>query len=211
MNLGDLGINGQRLVQRIRNLRFPSVICVEVGVRDGVGSVLMLDATRDKPSSQVIGIDVSPCPPMLLRHPRYTFAEADSVSMLSVFKGPIHVALLDTLHVAHQVAAEVYFLWPLMPVGSLLAFHDAVWPEGKCDNYCGREWPTVDTALSWLFWNKPYASVEVYPESWGMAFVTKTAELPLEITGITWDEVFAGRNELLSVLPSGVAKREITV
>lgn len=55
MNTGDLGVNGERLHQRIRNLNFPALTCVEVGVRDGVGSVIMLDATKDDEDSQVIG------------------------------------------------------------------------------------------------------------------------------------------------------------
>lgn len=211
MNTGDLGVNGERLHQRIRNLNFPALTCVEVGVRDGVGSVIMLDATKDDEDSQVIGIDASPCPPMLRRHPRYRFIESDSTTALSELKEPVHCALLDSLHIAHQVAAEAFWLWPLMPAGSLLALHDAAWPEGKYDHYCDRDWPTVDVALSWLFWNKPYAAIEIFPEDWGMAFVRKLTDAPLEITGIAWDEVFAGRNELLKILPEGVRKREIVV
>lgn len=207
MNTGDLGINGERLAQRIRNLPFPHLTCVDVGVRDGTSSAIMLEATKDR-QAHIIGIDASPIPYTLKTNPRYEAIEhTDSVTALSELREPIHVAWLDTLHCAHQAAAEAYFLWPLMPVGGLLCFHDTAWPEGKRDCYCGIEWPTIDKAVMWLFSGREYGTVEGFPDSWGTMFVTKTKDVPLE-SQVSWRDIFAGRNMLLSIMPDSV-RREV--
>jgi hypothetical protein len=210
MRTGDLGQNAERFHQRIRALPFTSVTCVDVGVRDGCSSLVMLDATIDKGESLVIGIEASEISPMLKRHPRYrVIDQIDSVTALSELQEPVHVAWIDTLHCAHQVAAEVAKLWPLMPVGSLLGLHDTHWPAEKArDFYCDRFWPSPDVAVNWLFRDKPYCEIEEYPDSWGTTFVWKRQNASLELTGITWGEVFAGRNELLNVLPESVRKRK---
>jgi cephalosporin hydroxylase len=218
MNTGDLGVNGLRLHQRIRNLRFPSLTCIEVGVRDGVGSVLMLDATAGKASSYVIGIDASPCPPMLVRHPRYSFVQSDSCTELERlyvatpgFK--CHAALCDSLHIAEQVMCETYFLFDMLRIGGFIAYHDTHWPEGKKDHYIGRNWDTPDVGIVKMFAEAEKAGlvdIEHFTESWGMTFVWKEADFDLH-AALDWKPVFAGRNELLAILPESVAKREIMV
>lgn len=210
MDLGDLGINGERLLQRIRDLRFPSLTLVDVGVRLGTSSTIMLEASLGRPS-RVIGIDASEIPAHLKANPRYQAIEStDSVTALSEMREPVHCCWIDTLHCAHQAAAEAYYLWPLMPVGSLLCLHDTAWGEGKRDHYCDRDWPTVDKAVDWIFEARHYCEVRHHVESWGTTFVTKTKEAALE-SRVPWSEIFAGRNQLLAILPEGVRRREIVL
>lgn len=210
MELGDIGVNGERLAQRIRNLPFPSLTLVDVGVRDGTSSTIMLEATSTR-AAWVIGIDASEIPAALKANPRYRAIEStDSVTALSEMREPVHCCWIDTLHCAHQAAAELYFLWPLMPVGALIGLHDTAWGEGKCDHYCDRDWPTVDRATDWLFESRHYCEVRHHVESWGTTFITKTKEVALE-SRVPWSEIFAGRNMLLAILPDGVRKREIVL
>lgn len=207
---GDLGPNAQRLYDRVRTLPFSRVRCVDVGVRDGVSSTVMLEAIEGKPDSVVIGLDASEIPGWLKSKSNYwAIDHRDSVTSLADLESPIHAAWIDTLHVAHQAACEAALIWGRMPVGGVIGFHDTHWPKGKCDHYCGRGWPTADVAVKWMFVGRDYADVEECPESWGAMFVTKIKDSPIELAGVTWDEIVTGRNRLLDVLPGDVVKRPL--
>jgi hypothetical protein len=209
LETGDLGPNARRLYDRIRVLPFEHIRCVDVGVRDGVSSRVMLEAVRGRGS--VIGIDASEIGLALARDPDYfAIQQCDSVTALSTITDEIHAAWIDTLHIAHQAALEAALVWSLMPVGGVIGFHDTHWPAGKCDHYCGRDWPTADHAVKWLFVGEDYALVEEFPESWGAMFVTKLKDEPLKLHGVTWQEIVDGRNTLLDILPDNVAKARLT-
>lgn len=208
MNTGDLGINGERLAQRLAALGNGCVFC-DVGVRAGVSSEIMLFYAEAR-NNHVIGIDVNECPPQLVGHPRYEFIQSDSVTALEEMADsdvpPFSAVLLDSLHIAEQVMCETYFIWPHLRVGGFVAYHDTAWPAGKHDHYLGRDWDRVEVGIKRMFTGNG-VRIEAFPESWGMTFVTKLA--PCELGG-DWLAVFAARNELLALVPAGVPKREIT-
>lgn len=213
MNLGDLGINGERFAQRLAGLGNGCTF-IDVGVREGVSSEIMLsDALRR--GSVVFGVDASPCPEPLRARLHYHFHEGDSVTFLADApeRFAVDAAMVDTLHIAEQVMCETYYLWPMLKHGGFIAYHDTSWPVWKKDHYLGRDWDTPDVGVMKMFaeaWEAGSVEIEQFHESWGMMFVWKRADFDLH-AALDWKPVFAGRNELLKVLPEGVRKREIVV
>lgn len=216
MNLGDLGINGERFAQRLAGLGNGCTF-IDVGVREGVSSEIMLiDAI--KRGNDVIGIDASECPPTLRKRDCYGFLQGDSVSELvdlaTWLEGAdVSAAMVDTLHIAEQVMCETYYLWPMLKHGGFIAYHDTSWPVWKKDHYLGRDWDTPDVGVMKMFaeaWEAGSVEIEQFHESWGMMFVWKRTDFDLH-AALDWKPVFAARNELLKILPEGVRKREIVV
>lgn len=212
MNAGDLGINAHRLAQRLDAL---GSVClfVDVGVRAGVSSDIMLRGWRER-GNNVIGIDTNVCPPHLVHHDAYQFFQSDSVTQLAEIASwaapheKIDAGMCDTLHIAEQVMCETFYLWPVLRVGGFLAFHDTAWPDFKKDHYLGRDWDRPEVGVARLFANRPEVKIEQFDESWGMMFVHKLAEFDLR-PHVDWRPVFEARNQLLALVPDGVTKREL--
>lgn len=204
MNWGDIGqLNGTRLMQIASCAPCNSHVALDIGVRTGISSGILLSGFRGK----VIGIDASECPEHLKGHPRYEFHRSDSVTYLAQSNEPIGIAFHDTLHIAEQVMCELYYVWPRLAMGGWCVFHDTHWPKDKHDFYCGREWPQVWQGLSALFFDKQL-HIEDSPDSWGMTFIQKNKDVDVR-KGIEWDKVFEARNQLLTLLEGIPCNKQI--
>lgn len=211
LDRGDLGPNGDRLADIVYMLGKGRNF-LDLGVRAGVSSDILLTDAEIR-GNRVTGIDVNVCPPRLANHPRYTFFQADSVTHLSQLCWPISLCFFDTLHIAEQVLAELYFAWPLIEVGGWAVFHDTAWPVGKHDTYFGVTWDRVEVAIEKFF--GPHVSeactIRSYPESWGMTFVQKLSDRDLR-AGLPWKRIFEARNQLLELAKDfPIERRFITI
>lgn len=214
MNRGDLGVNADRLLEVVKSLGTGRTFA-DLGVRAGVSSDILLTDSASL-GNEVLGVDINECPPHLVGHPRYKFFRGDSVTILSEWLVNIDLAFHDTLHIAEQVLAELFYVWPAVPVGGYCVFHDTRWPVWKKDRYLDQDWDRPEVAIERFFghrhmdgqWHESVA-VESFPESHGMTFVRKLAYCDLR-GGLDWPEIFRQRNRLLSILPPETRMKELS-
>lgn len=175
----DLGPNKAHLYAVASEAKEGDVL-VDLGVRFGVSSGVMMDATEDA-GARVVGVDVGASPFGI--NYRYTFLQCDSISASQLIPPPIFLCFIDTIHVKEQVLAELHHYWPKIRVGGYAVFHDTEW-GGRKDHYMGKDWEPPVEAVKAFFGlgdlktagrttNFEYRHC---PESWGMTFVQKLAD-----------------------------------
>jgi len=179
--MDDLGPNKEHLA-RVASQAKPGETLVDLGVRGGVSSRVMIDAAKE---CRVIGVD--PCE----RHAtvpvdaRYTYLQTDSLNAAVFIHAPLYLVFFDTLHIREQVMAELYLYWPKIRVGGWAVFHDTEWPAGKKDFYLGKEWDQAVVGVRDFFRDKPTpVTVTHHSESWGMTFIQKTDDESWRVDGI---------------------------
>lgn len=178
--MDDLGENKDRLRALCLEAK-PGDVLVDLGVRTGTSSCILLESGQ-----RVIGVDPAHC---TIDHPNYTFLQTDSVTAAAMIPAPIFLCFVDTLHIKEQVMAEMFHYWPKIRVGGYAVFHDTEWPEGKHDEYLGKQWgQAVEGVAAYFGIAIEHVDIEHHPESWGMTVVKKLNE---------WIPVVEGMEEAL--------------
>lgn len=185
----DLGPNKARLYEVCAQAK-PGDVLVDLGVRFGVSSGVMLDATQDA-GCEVIGVDIGDCPFDQPR--RYTYVKGDSVSAAGLIPAPLYLVFFDTIHVKEQVMAELFHYWPKIRVGGWAVFHDTAWTPGMEDRFLGKTWEPPMAGVQAFFagaqflhniQGNPHVAFMHYSESWGMTFVQKLDDWMPEVEGM---------------------------
>ncbi len=186
----DLGPNKQRLAH-IAASALACDVLVDLGVRTGVSSFTMLDATQHQ-RCEVIGVDPAPCP--FIEPERYQYLRMDSVSAAEVIPALIYLVFFDTLHIREQVMAELFHYWPKIRVGGWAVFHDTEWPAWKHDEYLGVTWGQAIEGVRAFFGEiadtrgliaqDKNIRFEHHSESYGMTFVQKLSDWNPTVPGM---------------------------
>jgi hypothetical protein len=201
----DLGINAHYLYDCVK--QFENGIFIDLGVRTGVSSQIMLNESENK-NNKVFGVDVdsSLIERGILLNPNYTFMLADSVTAGKQWEnGKINILFIDTFHIKEQVMTELYYWYPHVLENSYIIFHDSNWPEGKHDVYGGISWPRVEEGIKHFFkieelnYEDKYIKVSNYPESWGMTIVKIKEKKDYISLYKKWKDIFDKRNHLISL------------
>lgn len=202
----DLGEN----YLHIKNIceQFSNSTFVDLGVREGISSSLLLKNAKEK-NNKVFGIDVDFTPLMndVSIHPQYTKICGDSVTIGRNWENKkIKVLFVDTFHIAEQVLCELYFWMNHMENESYIIFHDSHWPKGKHDVYGNIVWPRVDDGIKCYFGltelentSNECFDISCYPASWGMTVVKIKNKEKLKNNISNWNEIFERRNKLISI------------
>lgn len=201
----DLGVN----ILEFENLvsSFSNSIFVDLGVRSGVSSLMMLNYAVER-NNEVYGIDVdfSNTDKGVLANPRYRSVFGDSSSIGKVWNGrEITVLFVDTIHASEQVMCELFYWHQYVREGGWIVFHDTEWPEDKHEQIGGRNWDQADKGLKNFFgidslnYEDEFILVEHYPSSWGMTFVKIKKKRDYVSLFKNWPKVFADRNYLTSI------------
>jgi hypothetical protein len=202
-DLGENYIHLKNVCDRISNSIF-----VDLGVREGISSSIMLNDAETK-NNKVFGIDVdfSPLLQEVSTNTRYTKLLGDSVSIGKHWNnGKVKVLFIDTFHIADQVLCELYYWFQHLENECYVIFHDSHWPQGKHDIYGEIKWPRVEEAIVKYF-NLPELTnttnevfdVNCYPPSWGMTVIKIKDKNKFNSGPINWPEVFNNRNKLISL------------
>ena len=201
----DMGVNINRFAELVGG--YSDSIFVDLGVRRGFSSWLMLRGSMDR-GNVVYGVDIdfSGADRVVMTHPRYRPITGDSCSVGASWDGgEISVLFVDNLHVKEQVLVELYYWYGHVREGGTIAFHDSAWPEGKCENFGGRNWGCIDEAIRGFFgidsleYEDDYISVTHSPDSWGMTFVRIKKRRDYVSMFGDWGGVFNQRNLLTSI------------
>lgn len=183
----DLGCNVHKL-HDVASQALDYDVLVDLGVRGGVSSITMLDATEEQ-KCRVIGVDPIPC--VFPIPARYTYLQTDSVTASSMISGPLFMVFFDTLHIKEQVMAELFHFWPKIRVGGYAAFHDTEWPVDRFEFHLGKSWAQAVDGVNAFFADAGTHIERVhYPESFGMTFIKKLDD---------WNPTVNGMDEALSV------------
>lgn len=172
----DLGNNGILFYEKIKPLYNSKM--VDLGVRYGVSSSIMLEDSFIK-NNYVYGVDVvNTVDPGVLNHSRYKLLVTDSITAAKNWsEGSIDVLFVDTLHIKEQVLNELYYWMPFVKENGLVVFHDTNWPQDKFDHYKGKYWDRPEEAVKAYFnttdlnTENDFFTASHYPESWGMTFI----------------------------------------
>ena len=168
--MDDLGPNKAHLFCTAARA-VPGDVLVDLGVREGVSSFTMMDATYGQ-ECRVIGVDPAPCG--FAAPARYTYLQTDSVSAAAMIEPPLYMVFFDTLHIKEQVMAELFHYWPKIRVGGWAVFHDTEWESWRHDEYLGIVWGHPVEGVNAFFADAADHIVRVhYPESHGMTFIQK--------------------------------------
>jgi predicted O-methyltransferase YrrM len=202
-SLSDLGENSYVLYEKIKNIKDGKL--VDLGVRGGVSSDIMLIESEER-NNKVFGVDVNinGIAEPVLKNSNYKTLLGDSVTIGKRWKEEIDFLFVDTFHIKDQVMCELYYWYPHVKVGSMIAFHDSNWPEGMRDTYGEIQWGRVEEGIMEFFgidsltYEDEFVKVENYPESYGMTFVTIKKRKD-HTKSENWEEVFQNRNNLISM------------
>lgn len=190
----DLGNNGILLLERLKHLKDSNF--VDLGVRYGVSSAIMLHDSISN-NNKVYGVDiVNTVNAEVLNHPNYIFLHTDSITAAKRWdKGPVNVLFVDTLHIKEQVLKELYFWMPHLADDALIVFHDTHWPEGKYDFFNNKFWDRPEEAVK-LYFNIDILNIETnelkvdhFETSWGMTFVQLNQKLKCYGENVDWNSV----------------------
>ena len=136
--------------------------------------------------------------------------------------GKVKLLFVDSIHVAAQVATELYHWYPHMEDDSWIVFHDTNWPEGMHDltwhpkvQESGIKWDRPEIAVGLFFditdlfdqyrnqgfrYEDEFIRVRHRPESWGLTSVhiKKKKDYASNIDAEDWNKIFEDRNEVIS-------------
>lgn len=200
----DLGVNSY-VLQNISS-KYNNAIFVDLGVRTGISSEIMLFDSKSK-NNKVYGVDIdfSMIDPSLNVNENYTKILGDSVTVGKKWEKKIDGLFIDTFHIKEQVLMELYFWFNKVNTNGFIFFHDTNWPIGKNDNYGNITWGRVEEAIFEYFqindlnYEDDYIKISNYPESWGMTVVEIKKEKDYNQNLKNWSEVFEKRNKLISL------------
>ena len=207
----DLGSNAwvlADLVKTFKNGRF-----IDLGVRLGASSAIMsINAAEN-------GNKVHGCDLMFdgfqkngarFVNEDYMCYMADSVTLGKNWdEDPFDIIFVDTIHTREQVLAELYFWSNHLKEGGYFIFHDSHWTHTSGDVIGGKQWQSIDVAITDFFglpksvremdrYEDENIRLEHYTPSYGMTFVqVKTLDAIEKFkSNINWKEVFEIRNWL---------------
>ena len=200
---------------------------VDLGVDYGVSSLcLTYDAIERH--NQVYGVDTQfkRTGFDLWEFPNYHMIQGDSSSVGKNWDtdefGKVKLLFVDSIHVAAQVATELYHWYPHMEDDSWIVFHDTNWPAGMHDlgwhpkvQEEGIKWDRPEVAVGKFFgitelyekygnegfrYEDEYIRVRHRPESWGLTSVhiKKKKDYTSNLSPEEWNKIFEDRNEVLS-------------
>lgn len=200
---GDLGPNIYKLYDTLS--KYSNSIFVDLGVRTGASSTAMLiDSLKNNNKIFGVDIDFSKLDDDVNNHPNYTKLVGDSTTIGKNWKNNIEGLFVDTIHVKEQIMCELYYWYTHIKEGGFIAFHDSNWPSEKYDIIGGEIWPRVEEGIFNFFgintlnYEDEFITVENYPESNGMTFVTIKKKKDYINLINNWNYIFERRNKLLS-------------
>ncbi|MGF1743144.1 class I SAM-dependent methyltransferase [Vibrio profundum] len=110
-------------------LRLPHATVLELGVDRGQSTKVFLNALDQKPSSQLISIDIRNCKDVS-DSDMWTFIQSDSadvkniVDAAPILKDGIDVIYIDSLHTSEHVYKEIFGWFPYLKKGGVVYFDD---------------------------------------------------------------------------------------
>lgn len=194
----DLGDNASRLFFATQNPKYKTF--VDIGVREGHSSQIMLESAKDKKDAKVYGVDSAFSDELKkIENPKYELIISDSIECGKEWKKekPDFV-FIDTTHTKEQVMGELHYWWDLLNIGGTMAFHDTFW-QGHYEQYAGEKYDLVDAGVkeffqipNLLYYEDDFIRVDSFPESMGMTFIQKKAEkdFKVDISQKKWKEIF---------------------
>jgi predicted O-methyltransferase YrrM len=211
----DLGENVYILNEKIKKIK--NGVLVDLGVRAGYSSEIMLIDSGER-KNKVFGVDVdfSQLMDQLKYNTNYNSILGDSVTVGKNWKGNIDFLFVDTFHIKDQVMCELFYWYPHLKIGSVIAFHDSNWPDGKRDTYGGIQWGRVEEGIMEFFginslnYEDEFIKVENYPGSWGMTFVT-IKNIKDYRNSQNWRDVFDNRNKLIGMFWNEENSKELEI
>jgi hypothetical protein len=213
----DLGINVHHLFDCVS--QFNNSIFVDLGVREGISSEVLLIDSSDK-NNKVFGvdIDVTPLNPTVLNHQQYQFILGDSATVGKQWTGgEVNILFVDTFHIKEQVMMELYYWYPHVIKNGYIIFHDSNWPEGKQDIYGEIGWPRVEEGIKDFFnitemdYSDEFIDVKTYPDSWGMTIVKLKEKRDYISLYSNWNHIFERRNHLISLFWNEENKNDVNI
>lgn len=212
---GDLGTNAYVLEQYVSDKE--NSIFVDIGVRFGCSSAIMsIDSTKKNNKIYGIDVDYSTFNSNCVVGENYTKLVGDSStigknSKIKDLKN-VDVLFIDSLHVREQVLCELYYWVPRLNDNALIVFHDSHWPEGKKDTFGGKEWESVDKAITEYFglnvledYSDGEIEVNCYPPSWGMTFIKIKNLKKFKNRVKDWNKVFEDRNYIIGSISDSIS------
>lgn len=200
----DIGVNADVLFNMVS--KYHDAIFVDLGVRTGISSEIMLINSEEK-NNKVFGVDVdfSELNHSVSNHSNYTKILGDSCTVGKYWSKKINGLFIDTFHIKEQVLCELKVWYPNVVEGGFIAFHDTNWPKDKHDEYGGIIWGRPEEAITSFFniseldYEDEYIKVSNYPLSWGMTIIEVKKKNEYISQYMNWDEVINKRNYLISL------------
>lgn len=212
----DLGVNKNVLYDVVS--KYTNTIFVDLGVREGVSSKIMLIDSQ-KNNNKVFGVDVdwTMLNDSVNSHPNYTKILGDSSTVGKHWDKKISGLFVDTFHIKEQVLSELYFWYPHIEEGGFIAFHDTNWPEGKHDFYGGITWDRVEDGIKSFFnvdsliYEDEFIKMSNYPLSWGMTIVEIKKKKDYVSEFPNWKKIIDRRNKLISIFWNEGNKSDVKI
>ncbi len=200
----DIGENSNPLYDIVS--RYKNTIFVDLGVRTGVSSEIMLLDSQIN-NNKVFGVDVdwSLLNPSVGSHDNYIKILGDSSTVGKYWNEKISGLFIDTFHIKEQVLSELYFWYSHIEEGGFIAFHDTNWPQGKNDTYGGITWDRVEEGVKSFFnvnslnYEDDFIRMSNYPDSWGMTIVEIKKKKDYISEFVDWDRIIDRRNHLIGL------------
>jgi|TARA_R100000084_G_scaffold104201_1_gene60632 hypothetical protein len=221
--LSNLGTNIYQLTRVVDKCGENNVF-VDLGVDYGVSSLTMTYDAIER-NNIVYGVDIgfNRLGFDLHEYENYRQIKGDSSSVGKAWDtkeyGTVKLLFIDSIHVAAQVATELYHWWDHMEEDSYIVFHDTNWPAGKHDlmwvpevKQKGILWDRPEVAVGRFFgitelfekhgtvgfsYEDEFISVLHRPESFGLTTVHIKKKKNFKENIDDWDQVFQDRNTVL--------------
>lgn len=213
---GDLGVSGYPLYDALSAYKNSTI--VELGTYVGESTQLfLLDAERLNNTVNTVDVSFNYLPNHIKSSSRLRLIQGDSVTVGQRWMEPVDVLFVDTFHIAQQVLCELYYWYPHMNEGGLIAFHDTNWPLDKHDMYGGIKWPRPEEAIKEFFgisslnYEDDFIKVVNYPEGWGLTLVWIKKKADYKVSFDRWKEVFEDRNHLISLFWKEANKGDVII
>jgi len=220
----NLGTNLYQLARVVDKCGENNVF-VDLGVDYGVSSLTMTYDSVER-NNTVYGVDTQfrRLGFDLGEYPTYKMIQGDSSSVGKAWDteeyGTVKLLFVDSIHVAAQVASELYNWWDHMEEDGYIVFHDTNWPAGMHDltwvpevKEKGIQWDRPEVAVGRFFgitelfekhgnegftYEDDYISVLHRPESWGLTTVHIKKKKNYKENIDDWSDIFEDRNRVLS-------------
>jgi predicted O-methyltransferase YrrM len=214
--VGDLGVSGYPLHEAVSKYRNSTI--VELGTYTGESTqVFLLDAEQSNNVVNTVDVSFHYLPSHVRNNGRLRTVLGDSATVGQRWIGSVDVLFVDTFHIAQQVLCELYYWYPHMREGGLIAFHDTNWPSDKHDTYGGIQWPRPEEAIKEFFgitslnYEDDFIKVTNHPEGWGLTLVWIKKKANHKANISRWEKVFQDRNHLISLFWNEANKGEVTI
>ena len=222
-HFSNLGTNIYELTRVVDKCGENNVF-VDLGVDYGVSSLTMTYDSIER-NNIVYGIDTQfrRLGFDLADFPNYKIIQGDSSSVGKCWDveeyGKVKLLFVDSIHVAVQVASELYHWWDHMEDDSYIIFHDTNWPEGMHDltwvpevKQKGILWDRPEIAVGRFFgisslfeeygkvgftYEDDHIQVRHRPESWGMTTIHIKNKKDFKQNIDDWNDIFEDRNTVL--------------